>query len=235
MLPDYEHAKALFGRYGLELSAGCYEKLDYYASFLVEYNQKVNLTALTAPEEILIKHFLDSMLLTRHVQIPLGASLIDVGTGAGFPSVPVLLLREDLQLTLLDSLNKRIVFLQQLAEKLGIRVRCIHARAEEAGRMPELREQFDLATARAVAAMPVLTEYCIPFVKPGGIFVAMKGPSEHASDASHGSATLGGTDPYEVDYTLEEDARRLICIRKISQTSTKYPRNSSQIKAKPLI
>ena len=176
MLPDYEHAKALFGRYGLELSAGCYEKLDYYASFLVEYNQKVNLTALTAPEEILIKHFLDSMLLTRHVQIPLGASLIDVGTGAGFPSVPVLLLREDLQLTLLDSLNKRIVFLQQLAEKLGIRVRCIHARAEEAGRMPELREQFDLATARAVAAMPVLTEYCIPFVKPGGIFVAMKGP-----------------------------------------------------------
>lgn len=235
MLPKYEDAKALFSRYELDLTAECYEKLDCYAAFLVAYNEKVNLTALTEPRDVLVKHFLDSMLLTRHLEIPLGASLIDVGTGAGFPAMPVLLLRPDLRVTLLDSLNKRIVFLQLLAEKLGVEVACIHGRAEEAGRDPALREQFDVATARAVAALPTLSEYCLPFVKPGGVFVAMKGPSEHASDGAHGAALLGGDAPEAVDYTLEEDARRLILIRKISQTSTKYPRNSGQIKAKPLV
>ena len=235
MLPKYEHAKTLFEGYGLGLTPECYDKLDCYASFLVEYNENVNLTALTAPEDVLVKHFLDSMLLTKYIEIPLGAALIDVGTGAGFPSVPVLLLRQDLHVTLLDSLNKRIVFLQFLSEKLGLEVRCIHGRAEEAAKRPELREQFDVATARAVAALPALAEYCLPFVKPGGMMIAMKGPSEHASDGARAAQLLGGESPRAVDYTLQEDARRLICIRKISQTSTKYPRNSGQIKAKPLI
>ena len=174
MLPNYEHAKTLFEGYGLELTPECYDKLDCYASFLVEYNENVNLTALTAPEDVLVKHFLDSMLLTKYIEIPLGAALIDVGTGAGFPSVPVLLLRQDLHVTLLDSLNKRIVFLQFLSEKLGLEVRCIHGRAEEAAKRPELREQFDVATAfETVYFWPELAQNfreVYRVLKPGGIF-----------------------------------------------------------------
>lgn len=234
MLPSYEQASALFARYELELSQELYEKLDAYAAFLVEYNEKVNLTAITAPEEILVKHFLDSLLLIRYVDLPQGASLLDVGSGAGFPSVPILLARPDLKLTLLDSLQKRITFLQTLGEKLGFSATYLHTRAEEAGRQPQLREQFDVVTARAVAAMSPLCEYCMPFVKVGGMFAAMKGPSESIANAAHAIGCLGGKAEPEVLYPLEIEQRKPLRIRKISQTSTKYPRNSGQIKSKPL-
>ena len=152
---------------GFELTARQLEQFDQYAQFLVEYNEKVNLTAITDPEGIEVKHFLDSLMLLKAVELPEGASVIDVGTGAGFPSVPAKIVRDDLRLTLLDGLNKRIVFLGELSRRLGQENTALHARAEEAAR-GELREQFDLATARAVADLRVLAEYCLPFVKVGG-------------------------------------------------------------------
>ena len=135
----------------------------------------MNLTAITEPREIVRKHFVDSLTLLSC--LPEGElSLIDVGTGAGFPGVALAIARPDIRLTLLDSLNKRLIFLKAVCEELSVPVTLIHARAEEAGRKPELRERFDVATARAVAALPALCEYCLPFVRPGGVFLAMKGP-----------------------------------------------------------
>lgn len=235
MLPKYEETAALFARYSLPCDREMYEKLGIYADFLIQYNQNVNLTAITDPKEILVKHFLDSMLPLRFVTLPQGASLLDVGSGAGFPSVPMLLMRPDMQVTLLDSLQKRIVFLEQLGERLGVHLSCVHARAEDAAKLPEYREKFDVVTARAVASMPVLTEYCLPFVRMQGIFLALKGPSEAAENCAHAAQLLGSDTPEIVDYALESEGRRLFILRKISQTSTKFPRNSSQIKRAPLI
>ena len=136
MLPDFELCCSEFKSVGLELTEEVYEKLDIYASFLVEYNEKVNLTAITEPMEILRKHFIDSILVTKYVQIPEKSSIIDVGTGAGFPSIPLKIFRPDIKLTLLDSLNKRIDFLKQLCGKLDIDAEFIHGRAEDFSKKP---------------------------------------------------------------------------------------------------
>lgn len=232
---DFQQAEALFVENGLEYSKELHEKLEIYADFLVEYNEKVNLTAITEPKEIWLKHFIDSILFAKYVMIPENASMIDVGTGAGFPSVPLKLYRNDIKLTLLDSLNKRITFLNELSTKLGITVETYHSRAEEAAKKEALREQYDIATARAVAAMPVLCEYCMGFVKKGGKFVAMKGVSEEISQFKKVVSTMGGGNVEEIDYKLGgTDGRKIFVIEKISHTPSKYPRNSGQIKNKPL-
>ena len=192
MLPEFEYAKGLFNEYGLELSEEQYEKLDIYAEFLVEYNEKVNLTAITEPDEILKKHFIDSVLMLKFVDIPRDSSMIDVGTGAGFPSVPIAVFRPDIKLTLLDSLNKRTIFLEKLCEKLGVKAGIIHGRAEEVSKNEKYREQFDVACARAVANMAVLSEFCLPFVKVGGNFTAMKGPNENIEASEKAVKILGG-------------------------------------------
>lgn len=234
MLPDFQLSSIIFSENNLELTEELYSKLDIYADFLVEYNKNVNLTAITEPTEMLIKHFADSILLCRYVDIPLNASIIDVGTGAGFPSVPLKLYRPDLKITLLDSLNKRITFLSMLCEKLEIDAELIHGRAEDISKKPEYREKFDISCARAVANMSLLSELCIPFVKVGGFFVAMKGPSEDVSVGYNAVKLLGGNVVSETDYELADEERRVILVNKISQTPTKYPRNSSQIKKKLL-
>ena len=210
--------------------------LAAYLAELTETNRHMNLTAITGSAEAWEKHFLDCAILLQKVQLPLGATCIDVGTGAGFPGMVLALLRPDLQVTLLDSLQKRIGFLEQTAAKLGLaNVRCIHARAEDGAKLPELREQFDMATARAVAAMPVLTEYCLPFVKQGGVFAAMKGPSETAEQAETAAKLLGGEIVGEESYTLPTAGeRKLIRIRKTAPTPQKYPRRSDKIKKQPL-
>ena len=234
MLPEYDFSRKLFSQYGLELSESQYKKLDIYAEFLVEYNNNVNLTAITDPKEILIKHFLDSILLVRYCDIPLESSLIDVGTGAGFPSVPLKIYRSDLKITLLDSLNKRIYFLEQLCEKLGIEAEFIHGRAEDFSKKAEYREKFDFSCARAVANMSLLSELCIPFVKVGGYFISMKGPTENVSEGENAIKILGGELTDICGYELEGEERRIVKVKKISQTPTKYPRNSSQLKKKTL-
>lgn len=234
MFPDYDFCCDLFKKYELDLPSEVYGKLEIYADFLVKYNENVNLTAITDGREIFVKHFLDSILLLKYVDIPSNSSIIDVGTGAGFPSVPMKIYRPDLKITLLDSLNKRINFLQQLCEMTQIDAEFIHGRAENYGKESQYREKFDFSCARAVANLSVLSEYCIPFVKIGGYFLSMKGPNEIIDESNKAVELLGGKIKSDIQYSLENDTRRIIAIEKISQTPTKYPRNSSQIKKKPL-
>ena len=222
---------------GFELTARQLEQFDQYAQFLVEYNEKVNLTAITDPEGIEVKHFLDSLMLLKAVELPEGASVIDVGTGAGFPSVPAKIVRDDLRLTLLDGLNKRIVFLGELSRRLGQENTALHARAEEAAR-GELREQFDLATARAVADLRVLAEYCLPFVKVGGAFVPYKSGKiqEEIEAAGRAVEILGGTVREMKEFVLPgtDMYRCLLEIEKVKSTAKRYPRKAGMPTKEPL-
>lgn len=234
---DRKRLQEIFAAYQLPCGEKQAEEFDRYAGLLAEWNQKINLTAILEPEEICIKHFLDSVLLLSAAEPEAGASLIDVGTGAGFPSVPCKILRPDLRLTLLDSLNKRVRFLQLLSQELGQENVAVHGRAEELGRKAEYREQFDLATARAVAHLRELAEYCLPFVKPGGCFAALKGyeVEEELAQAEKAIRLLGGEVESMKKYDLPQGNRRaIVLIRKISQTPTKYPRLSAKIKKEPL-
>jgi 16S rRNA (guanine(527)-N(7))-methyltransferase RsmG len=233
----YEALKAYFPQYGFSLSEEQMGYFQEYARLLLEWNEKINLTAITQPEEIAIKHFLDSALLLKALELPENARVIDVGTGAGFPSLPCALLRRDFRITLLDSLQKRIVFLQELSRVLDVSAECLHGRAEEVGRKAEYREKYDLATARAVAKLGELAEYCLPFVRVGGVFAALKGydVEEELDAARAGIQKLGGKIEKVEKFDLPDGSRRsIICIRKISQTSTKYPRNGGKIKKNPL-
>ena len=237
MLPEFEKAAELFQGCDVDVSRETYDKMEMYAAFLVAYNEKVNLTAVTDGEEILRKHFLDSMLLAAKCgkYLPEGGSVLDIGSGAGFPGVPLGLVRKDLVITLLDSLNKRIVFLEALREKLGMRYAAVHGRAEELAKKAEYRECFDVVTARAVAAMPMLAEYSLPFVKVGGYWLAMKGPNEDIKPALQAIRMLGGKFLKEIRYALPGgDERVIFVVKKCSATPTKYPRNSGQIKQKSL-
>lgn len=222
-----------FADAGLTINEQQADQFVKLCDFMVEYNENVNLTSITEFSEVVVKHFVDSVLPFTMVDIPEGSSFIDVGTGAGFPALPLLIFRPDLSGTLCDSLNKRCVYLEKACSIVGIKADIIHARSEELGR--KKRECFDFATARAVAAMPVLSEYCIPFVKVGGKFIALKSVNEDISEAKSAISKLGGEIELIRDYTIPNgDARRLAVIKKISQTPTKYPRNSGNIQKKPL-
>lgn len=234
MLPNFELCCSEFEKYTLELTKEKYDKFDKYADFLVKYNENVNLTAITEPKEILIKHFIDSCLILKYVDISQNSSIIDVGTGAGFPSVPLKIMRPDIKITLLDSLAKRITFLEKLCDIIEIDADYIHGRAEDIAKTPEYREKFDFSCARAVANLAVLSEYCIPFVRVGGSFISMKGPNENIQDSNNAVAVLGAKIGDIHTYSLENDVRLIVEIKKISHTPTKYPRNSSQIKKKSL-
>lgn len=235
MLTEYTEFAEIFSKEDLSVSMeqyGCFEK---YAELLAEWNKKMNLTAITDSYGIAVKHFLDSVLPLKFLDVPEGASLIDVGTGAGFPGLPIKIMRPDIRLTLLDSLNKRVNFLSEVCKALDLDVPCIHARAEETGRNENYREKYDFATARAVAAMPVLTEYCLPYVRVGGFFAALKGRNENYKDSENAVKILGGEISEVTEYSLPDgDGRVLICVRKIGETPLKYPRNSGQISKKPL-
>lgn len=235
MFYGYKNFKEIFLSEGFDISEEQYRRFNAYAETLVEWNGKMNLTGITDPEGIAVKHFLDSLLPLRFIDIPKGASLIDVGTGAGFPGLPIKIYRPDIELTMLDSLNKRINFLREACNAAGEEARCVHARAEEGGRSPEYRESYDIAMARAVAAMPALAEYCLPFVKVGGIFAALKGPNENYRDGENAVKLLGGQIADIKEYALPNgDKRVLIIVKKVSSTAEKYPRNGGQIAKKPL-
>lgn len=222
---------------GFACSAEQAKRFDRYADLLVEWNEKMNLTAITAPDEIVIKHFLDSLLLLKACDLPQGSSLIDVGTGAGFPSIPVALMRPDIRLTLMDSLNKRITFLQTVCDELGIPAACVHARAEEFGGKEDFREQYDAACARAVAHLRELSEYCLPYVRKGGVFVALKGYEieQELDEAGYAIRQLGGKVESVTKFVLPGDNKRaIVVIRKERATPPKYPRASGKMKKSPL-
>jgi len=204
-----------------------------YHDFLVQKNTVMNLTAITEKEEIYRKHFLDSLMLNRAF-MPVNQTILDVGSGAGFPSIPLKIVYPNLKITIIDSLDKRIQFLTELLQILAIQdVRLLHGRAEEL----ELKNSFDLVTARAVARLNILTELCLPFVKVGGLFIAMKatGCVEELAEAKNAIALLGGRIEREIVCPLDAETNHvLLLIRKMRPTESKYPRIFAQIKKKPL-
>ena len=230
--------------YGLTVDDATAKRFDRYAELLVEWNQKMNLTAITDPVDIVLKHFTDCLTAVPLLPETKGISLIDVGTGAGFPGVPLAIFRPDVRVTLLDSLNKRLIFLQNVCDELGLQATLVHARAEEGGRRADLRERFDVATARAVAALPTLCEYCLPFVKVGGRFVAMKGPDSDVErqEAAAAIRLLGGhvsgvqtiSLPAQPHDGIEQQERRLFVIEKKAATPSRFPRQSAKIAKEPL-
>ncbi len=222
---------------GIKISAGQAVKFQKYMELLVKWNEKLNLTAITEPEEILEKHFLDSLTTLLACKPKDGSKMLDVGTGAGFPGVPIKIVRPDLQVTLLDGSNKRLNFLGELCSELGVECRRVHKRAEEAGLDKAMRENFDIVTARAVAQLRILCEYCLPLVKMKGYFIAMKGPgaNEELFEARNALDILGG-DKVDIKQVQLPNAgeRNLIVVRKLSFTPKGYPRHGGTITKHPL-
>lgn len=220
---------------GITLDNTALDRFDLFARLLVEWNKKMNLTAITEPQEIEVKHFLDCLLVQKYFDFSSVKTAVDIGAGAGFPSIPLLICNENVEFTLVDSLNKRLDFLSVVCKELGINANLIHSRAEELGQDADFRENFDLALARAVAPMNVLSEYCLPFVKSGGSFIALKGSNDDITPAQNAIRTLGGELVNNISYKLNnEDIRTLAIVKKISQTPTQYPRKPKKISTKPL-
>lgn len=222
---------------GIEIDDEAADRFDKYAQMLVETNKTLNLTAITEPDEIVSKHFVDCLSVFKFVDFPEGAKVIDVGTGAGFPGVVLLIARPDLNITLLDSTKKRLGFVESVVRELRLTADIVHMRAEEAGKAGSYRERYDIALARAVANMQTLSEYCLPFVKTGGVFAAMKGAkaAQELAAAQGAVRKLGGEIIKSEEFTLPVCGERTILkVKKISQTPPKYPRPSAQISKKPL-
>lgn len=213
-----------------------FESFEIYFKELVEYNEKVNLTAITEKEEVFIKHFYDSCL-AKDI-IPQNAKVVDIGTGAGFPGVPLKIVRKDIDLHLVDSLNKRIIFLNQLKDKLGIDYSTYHSRAEDFCSNLKYRETFDICVSRAVARLNTLAEYCLPLIKVGGSFVAYKAGDidEEIEESKKAIRILGGEIKEIKTFNLPNNLgnRNLIIINKINNTNKKYPRNKNLPKLKPI-
>ncbi len=225
--------KELLKLHSPSLTDEALDNFDTYARLLVEWNEKMNLTGITEPDEIVIKHFVDSLYLLDYIGD--AQSLIDVGTGAGFPGMPTIIARPDMSVTLMDSLQKRLSFLDAVLCETGLTAELVHSRAEDLGQDTDYREKYDIATARAVAPLNVLAEYCMPFVKAGGLFVALKGSEDETEASANAITTLGGEIEQNVSYKLPNgDARLIVVVRKISQTPTQYPRRSKKITTKPL-
>ena len=209
------------------------ERFQRYYELLTEWNEKFNLTAITEKNEVYIRHFEDS-LLGREL-IPYGASLCDVGSGAGFPGVALKIVRQDIRLTLMDSLKKRVEFLKVLLKDLELEGECLHMRAEDAAKTP-LRESFDVVTARAVARLNTLSEYCLPLVRVGGIFLAYKAEAEEERKESEAAfRILGGRVGRVLHKTLSDGQKRtLIEVNKVKETPKKYPRGRNKERTSPL-
>ena len=222
---------------GISINGEQLSRFDLLSELLVEQNKTMNLTAITDPDGIAVKHFADSISVLSAAEIPQGARILDVGTGAGFPGIPLLIMRPDIDLTMIDSTAKKLKYVENTVNELGLIATTLHTRAEEAGQSKEYREKFDFVCSRAVAALNVLCEYCLPFVKQNGLFIAMKGAkAQEEIDAAKGAIkTLGGKIVAEKSFSLSDGGERtLVVIKKISQVPPKYPRPSAQIAKKPL-
>jgi 16S rRNA (guanine527-N7)-methyltransferase len=225
--------------YGIELNNTQVKQFMKYKELLKEWNEKINLTAITDDEGIIKKHFIDSISILNSGVIKDNISVIDVGTGAGFPGIPIKIIMPSVRVVLLDSLNKRINFLNTVISELGLSgIEAVHGRAEDFARKDKFRESFDIATARAVANLAVLSEYCIPYVKVGGYFVALKGPAaqEELSESKNAIGTLGGKFLRVVETKIpeEEIKHNLVVVEKLTATQDKYPRKAGQIEKKPI-
>lgn len=227
------------GYFGISLSQEqiC-QFLDYY-ELLIKWNEVMNLTAITELDEVMRKHFVDSLALRRGLDVEEKERLIDVGTGAGFPGIPLKIVYPHLKVVLLDSLNKRVKFLDEVIEKLGLEgITAVHGRAEDLGRKAEYREQFDVCVSRAVANLASLSEYCIPFTKVGGYFIPYKSGNieEELRDGEKAVQVLGGMVEKTEKFTLpgSDIERSLVMIHKIKETGKKYPRKAGTPAKEPI-
>lgn len=224
---------------GMEFTEVQYEQFIKYMRLLQEWNEKINLTAITEDEEVVKKHFIDCIKAFKSDAIKNAKTIIDVGTGAGFPGLPIAIMNPEIKVTLLDSLNKRINFLNLVVRELGLKnVTTIHSRAEDGARKPELREKFDVATSRAVANMAVLSEFCMPYVKKDGYFVALKGPSidEELQNGNNAIKILGGELRDIIEISIEETdlKHNIVEVEKVKVCPKTYPRKAGTVNKKPL-
>lgn len=228
----------LYGKeISIEFSNIQIEKFYKYMNLLIEWNEKINLTAITEPKEIIIKHFIDSLTVLKDIKGK--NTLVDVGTGAGFPGIPLKIMDEEIKITLLDSLNKRINFLNEVINQLDLKnVETIHSRVEEAGKNKKYRESFDISTARAVANLATLSEYMLPLVKVGGKSICMKGSevSEELKNSKKAISILGGEIESIDNFKLPKSdmMRNIVIIKKVKNTPSKYPRKAGTPSKEPI-
>ena len=223
---------------GIELSDLQKKQYNRYYELVVEWNQKINLTGITEEEEFYTKHFFDSISLAFFKDYSNIESICDVGSGAGFPSIPLKILYPNLKVTIVDSLNKRIKFLNLVKDELGLTdCNFVHARAEEFGQNKEYRESFEIVTARAVARLNVLSELCLPLVKKNGYFLSLKAQKaeEETKEATNAIKILGGKLEKDLNFDIEGEERHILEIRKAKETPNKYPRKAGTPNKKPLL
>ncbi|MCI5534299.1 MAG: 16S rRNA (guanine(527)-N(7))-methyltransferase RsmG [Firmicutes bacterium] len=225
---------------GLACSDDQVNKFETYMQGILAWNEKVNLTRITQPDEFIVKHFLDSLVCCTHKEYQNARKIIDVGTGAGFPGIPLAIMSADKNFVLMDSLGKRLKIIDELCAEAGIsNVETIHARAEELARNKQHREKYDLCVSRAVANMAVLAEYCLPFIKVGGCLMAYKGPeaAEEAEAAKNAIKLLGGNLAEIYDASLEkyDISHKIVVIKKVKNTVSKYPRKAGTPTKEPLL
>lgn len=231
--------KKIFSKQNIDITDKQEKDFIDYRKYIIEYNKIMDITNITEEEEMYIKHFLDSALISKSMINLDGKSIIDIGTGGGFPGIPLKIMHPNISLTLMDSLNKRIRFLEDVTTRLNLdNTISIHARAEELARNKKYRESYDIATSRAVANLSTLVEYCLAFVKVGGYFIAMKGPNyqEELDSANNAINTMGGKIKEVIEYELPNNlgSRSLIIVKKIKSTPPKYPRGQGKPKNNPL-
>ena len=224
---------------GINLSSQQIEQLLEYKNIVIEVNQSMNLTSITDDREFIIKHYLDSFTIDKAIDFTKVYKVLDMGTGAGFPGVPLKILYPEISFVLADSLNKRIQFLSETTQKIGLEnIHCVHGRAEELGQNTEYREAFDVVVSRAVANLTVLAEYCIPFVKNNGIFLCLKGPNyeEELRESKKALKVLGGElkEIVEVKLPFSDITHYILVIKKVKQTPTKFPRKPGKPTKSPI-
>ncbi len=225
--------KNYFNEIGIEITDGQIEKFNIYKDVLLKFNEMFNITTITEEEEIIKKHFIDSVIYADKLE---GKTLIDIGSGGGFPAIPIKIMRDDLDVTLVEATGKKCTFLQEVIKELDLKnIKVINGRAEELALNPTLREKFDICTARAVARLNTLCEYCMPFVKVGGKFVSFKAEStEEVIEASNAIKTLGGKLNKVEKFDIFGNGRSVIIIDKEKNTPTKYPRGRGKERKNPL-